>query len=75
MKKKIFLLKCKILKHKMMSILWGILKYILAPFAILCGIIVGVYGAIKGMTVDEIKWKFLDQYREAIMKYFQLKMD
>lgn len=73
MKRKIFILKCKILKHKLMRILYKIMYYILAPFAVIYGLIVGIYGICKGMTYDEIKSKYVDKYKEkmiGILRHF-----
>lgn len=71
MKRKIFLLKCKILKHRITSILWKhCLLYLLMPFALIYGVIIALYGISKGMTKEEVKSKYVDEVWAKILKHY-----
>lgn len=59
MRKKIFILRCKILKHKFISFFYKKIAYILLyPLVVIYSIIIGIYGVGKGLTKDEILEKY-----------------
>lgn len=49
----------------------GILYHVLAPFAFMYGIVVGIYGMAKGMEKDEIIDKYL--IGKYLYKRFNIK--
>lgn len=68
MKRKIFILKLKILKHKIVVLFWRMLCLVLTPFSLIYGIIIGIYGFSKGMTKDEIMERYVEKYLEIIIR-------
>lgn len=44
---------------KINRIKWKIITYLLAPFAFVYGVIIGIYGTEKGLTIDEIMNRYV----------------
>lgn len=61
-------LRLKICKHKIVGLFWKMSCWILTPFALIYGIIIGFYGVSKGMTRDEIMEQYCHRYVKRLRK-------
>lgn len=68
MRRQILILNFKILKHKFVGLFLRVSYWVLFPFALIYGIIIGFYGASKGMTKDEIMEQYAEKHLKVIRK-------